>query len=316
MKKKWLSKKLLVTSAVAVLVVSVSSVAFAAGSLIQITAHKNKAISIEVGGTRVNLNEGSEDLSPIIYEGRTYVPAKPVAEALGATVKWNGSRQVVEITPSGSGSDHSPTNTPPSTSTPKPSTPSTSGTATTNKGTLSDPIKLGTSFAFYDSFDYKAGEYDVTSAQYTVTLKKVTPITRDQIADFGFNRPDDDPDMNYVLVDMHLKVKDAVIKPGSDENQLGYAYLSSFTPSVWGVKTPSGKSIIGGTDYGFDGSLDSETTKVLPDIPKLMPGEKGSYEVTGQILMPVLAGEENYFVIKRQYVDMDYDASFIYFKMK
>lgn len=322
MKKKWLSKKLLVTSAVAMLVVSVSSVAFAAGSLIQIKAYQNSAISIEVGGKRVNLTEGSENLYPIIYEGRTYVSAKSVAEALGATVKWNAGRQVVEITPSGSVPDNSSnnntsTNTTPSTSTPNTSTtPSTSGTASTNKGTLSDPIKLGTSFAFYDSFDYKAGIYDVTSAQYTVTLKKVTPITRDQIAALGFKRPDDDPKVDYVMVDMNLKVKDAVIKAGSDQNEDGFAYLSSFEPNVWGVKTPSGKSIIGGTNYGFDGSLSRKTLEVLPDMPKIKPGEKGSYEVTGQILMPIVSGEENYFVIKRQYVDMDYDASFIYFKMK
>lgn len=328
MKKKWFSKKMLLTTAVAMLVVSVSSVAFAAGSLIQITAYQNKAISIEVGGKRVNLTEGSENLYPIIYEGRTYVSAKSVAEALGATVKWNASRQVVEITPSGSVPDNAgvpykdnsttntPTNTTPSTPTPNTTTPSTSGTASTNKGTLSDPIKLGTAFTYNDNWNYKEGIYDTTHAQYTVTLKKVTPISREQIAALGFVRPEDDSKVNYVLVDMDLKVKNAQIKAGSDKDEDGYTYLSTFTPDIWGVKTTSGNSIIGSTDYGFDGSLDRETTKVLPDIPKINPGEKGSYEVSGQILMPVVVGEENYFVLQRKDVNLEYDASFIYFKMK
>lgn len=319
---------MLVTTAVAMLVVSVGSVAFAAGSLIQITAYQNKAISIEVGGKRVNLTEGSENLYPIIYEGRTYVSAKSVSEALGATVKWNASRQVVEITPSGSvpdnagvpykdnSSTNTSTNTTPPTSTPNPTTPSTSGTASTNKGTLSDPIKLGTAFTFNDNWNYKEGVYDTYSAKYTLTLKKVTPITRDQIASFGFKRPENDPEIEYVIVDLDLKVRDAIIKAGSDPDEDGYRFLAHFTPSIWGVETPSGSSIIGGTDYGFDGALDDNVDKVLPNYPTIKPGEKGSFDVSGKVIMPIVAGEENYFVIDLSDVNLDYKSSKLYFKMK
>ncbi|WP_243633350.1 stalk domain-containing protein [Paenibacillus xerothermodurans] len=38
---------------------------------------------------------------PLVYEGHSYVSARALAEALGATVKWNNDTQTVEVTTSG-----------------------------------------------------------------------------------------------------------------------------------------------------------------------------------------------------------------------
>ena len=62
-----------------------------------------------IQGTKVKLNIGSSaygvngevrqmDVAPIIIEGRTLLPARYIAEALGATVEWVGAEQKVVIT--------------------------------------------------------------------------------------------------------------------------------------------------------------------------------------------------------------------------
>ena len=51
-------------------------------------------IKLKVYGQTIN-TEGNE---PFIVNGRTYVPARYVAEAMGGVVKWNETENVVEIT--------------------------------------------------------------------------------------------------------------------------------------------------------------------------------------------------------------------------
>lgn len=51
-------------------------------------------IKIKVYGQLVN-TEGNE---PFIVGGRTYVPARYVAEAMGGVVKWNETENIVEVT--------------------------------------------------------------------------------------------------------------------------------------------------------------------------------------------------------------------------
>lgn len=45
-----------------------------------------------------NNNEIKNDVAPIIVDGRTYTPARFVAEKLGATVDWNEVAQLVTVT--------------------------------------------------------------------------------------------------------------------------------------------------------------------------------------------------------------------------
>src|SRR5690606_5182675 len=118
----------------------------------KITAYQNPQITIEVDGQTVDLSSPDGMVYPIIYEGRSYVPAKYVAEALGATINWNNARQVVEIT-SGEGIDPSLGIPSKDTSTPaqesnngngsNAGSGSSAGTgaASSNKGSFADPIK-------------------------------------------------------------------------------------------------------------------------------------------------------------------------------
>jgi hypothetical protein len=52
-------------------------------------------IKIKVNGRLVNIPENDQ---PFIKDGRTFVPARYVAENLNATVKWNETDNTVEIT--------------------------------------------------------------------------------------------------------------------------------------------------------------------------------------------------------------------------
>ncbi|MEK4511067.1 stalk domain-containing protein [Paenibacillus sp. FSL K6-2524] len=332
--KKLLTKKVLVVTTVASLILGISSATYAASTLKKITAYENAAIKVEVDGKSVNFSSDEGMMYPIVYNGHSYVSAKAVAEALGATVEWDGARQAVVITSSGEvapelgipNKDNTTKPTPSATPTPTAAptatetakataAPATSSSATTNnKGTMTDPIKLGTAFTYTDYYNYNPSENHSTTAQYTLAVKKVTPITRDEIVKLGYTRPANDDKIDYVMVDLDLKVKNATFKKGA--SSLVALYLAQYTPEIWGVKTASGGSIIGGTDFGFDGSLSDNIDLVLSDFPKVADGESKSFEASGKVLLPIVKGAENLLAIKRQDTSLDYDASFIYFKLK
>ncbi|MEW9672603.1 copper amine oxidase N-terminal domain-containing protein [Ammoniphilus sp. 3BR4] len=60
----------------------------------------------------VNGKEIESDVPPQVISGRTMIPARPLAEALGATVEWDGQRRAVVITTTdGTPTDLSPVNT-------------------------------------------------------------------------------------------------------------------------------------------------------------------------------------------------------------
>nr|MBC9203923.1 hypothetical protein [Paenibacillus sp. PL91] len=71
--------------------------AFADDYIKEIKAYQNSKITIHVNGSTVDLQDGSEQMFPIIYEGRSYVPVKPLAEALGAKVTWEQGEQAIKV---------------------------------------------------------------------------------------------------------------------------------------------------------------------------------------------------------------------------
>lgn len=71
---------------------------YADSALKQITAYQNSDIKVTVNGSAVDLSSAEGTMYPIVYDGHSYVSAKAVAEALGASVKWNSDTQTVEIT--------------------------------------------------------------------------------------------------------------------------------------------------------------------------------------------------------------------------
>jgi hypothetical protein len=70
---------------------------------------KSDKMTISEGGTVVELTIGSDtitvnsrqekmDVAPFISQGRTYLPARYVAESLGCTVLWDAGTQTVTVT--------------------------------------------------------------------------------------------------------------------------------------------------------------------------------------------------------------------------
>ena len=67
----------------------------------QITAVKeNTTIRLTLDNTTAYINDSAQtlDAAPLLYEGSTLVPARFVAEALGATVDWDAQTKTVTIT--------------------------------------------------------------------------------------------------------------------------------------------------------------------------------------------------------------------------
>jgi flagellar hook assembly protein FlgD len=93
-------------------VLAISSVLLASGAwavnadtmLKQISAYQNAALNVTVNGKSIDLSSDEGMMYPIVYDGHSYVSAKAVAEALGASVKWNNETQTVEISSSTSNS--------------------------------------------------------------------------------------------------------------------------------------------------------------------------------------------------------------------
>lgn len=321
--KKLLSKKLLVSITAVSLVFGVSSASFAASTLKKITAYQNAAIKVEVDGSSIDLSSSNGMLYPIVYNGNSYVPAKAVAEALGATVKWNGSRQAVEITSGETSSNAgipyndntSGSNSAPSTpSTPStsitPSTPSSSGSvgkATTNGKTIDNAIPFGQSVTYDDSYTRSSDGYK-DSKTYTVSVSSVKSISTSEIEELGFKKPSSDSKVEYKLVRLKVSVNAKVLSTKSA------VYLSTLEPNIWGSKAPSGKYVIGGTNYGFDSSLDKAISKAV-EFKKLSSGDSGSYSVEGDIILPVVKGETNYLALRLDDTS-DYDNSFVYFALE
>jgi hypothetical protein len=327
--KKFLSKKILILTTAVSIATAMGAVAYADSALKQISAYQNAGLQVDVNGSSVDLSSEDGIMYPIVYNGHSYVSAKAVAEALGASVKWNDATTTVEITSNGTApanagkaekdntkpSAPSPAPTAPSKTPAAPALPSASPVSSNNDGSISDAVSLGKTFNYTDLENYKPGENDTTSAHYTFSVNKATPITRDQISDLGFQRPDSDEKMDYVLLDVSLKVKDATFKKGSTGIS-DYRYLSQYMPAFWGAMTADGDKIIGGTNYGFEGSLSDEVHKVLSDFPTVQAGDSKSYEANGKIILPVVKGKESYLVLQKQDSNLEYNDSFIYFKLK
>jgi len=60
---------------------------------------------------------------------------------------------------------------------------------------------------------------------------------------------------DYVMITAKVTVSNAKVESGEVYPELAFAV------DIWGTKTPSGYSVIGGTDYGFDGSLNRSFRK-------------------------------------------------------
>ncbi len=280
---------------------------FAATNITAIKAFLNSGITIQVNGKKFQpKDEKNAALHPIVYNGKTYVPIINYTQALGSSITFKNSGDGIYSISTTSSSEGKPVNETPVTT---PSKPTGSATTTKATGSLTSPIPMNQKFTFTSKYTYKEDSY---SGTYSCTIKSVKAITRDQIAALGFKKPESNEKIDYVLVDLVWEAKNCKLISAS--KSYPYKYLSSFAPDIWGSETASGHYIIGGTDYGFDGSISRNISEVT-DSKKLNVGMTGSFTAEGKVILPIYKGEENFLVLKDN-GQQDYDKSKIHFKLK
>ncbi|PZD93105.1 hypothetical protein DNH61_25345 [Paenibacillus sambharensis] len=320
MKKIRMKKSAFAATLVATSLVFGAVGAFGATGLQKITAYLNHDIKFNLNSSvwTPRSADGSK-ITPITYEGTTYLPARAIADAVGTDIGWNGSTKTISIG-EGAADAEAGSSTGAVTGTPTtPSTGTTTGTTTgstaasKNKGSLSDPIALGTSYTYTDKSDYKPEKNGSYGATYTITVHKAAPITSAGFEALGLKQPDNTDEVNYMLVDLTIKIADAWFKAGTDAKDM---YLNIYRPNIWGTRSTDGtESVIGSNDLGFEGSLYTKEREQTVGI-KVAPGEKKSYEVTGQAIVGVPKDKPGLLAFRKQAQGIEYNDSFIYFKLK
>lgn len=296
--------------ALAVSVVA-AGMAWSVSATRKVDAIANDNIKIYFDGNLKSFKEADgSKISPVIINGRTYLPLRAVADLVGLGVEWVADTQSIKLTSGIPYKENDPIQTTQPSATSAISTPAPAPVNTSKSaGTLQDPIKFGETFVWSASQKY----IDTTaSADYTCTVKKVEPISVDEIAKLGF-KATPESNMEYVLVTVAATVSNAKIASGE-----AYQHLP-FMLDIWGSKTPSGASIIGGTDYNFEGSLQKAAEAVSSDskgfVKKIKAGEVVNFSYEGKVILPIIKGEENYLCIVKDY-SLEYSDRFTYFKLK
>jgi len=316
--KKLSKLTLVVTGVLVTSLITVSSV-WGYNALRKVDATANDNIKIYYDGQLKSFTEedGSK-ISPVIINGRTYLPLRAIADLVGIGVEWDGTTQSIKLSSNNPGipyKDNTPVqsqtgpgnNTPVPTSAPK---SSPAPVSSKSKGTLQDPVKLGEAYSWSAKEEYLD---TIASADYTFVVKKVEPITVEQIAALGFRTDADDYEFDYVMVTCETSVSNAKIESGT------YYLGLPFYRDVWGSKTPSGRSIIGGRDFGFNGSLKSMMEKATENnegyMKKINAGEVHNFKYEGKIILPITKGQENYLVIIKD-ISLEYSERLVYFALK
>jgi hypothetical protein len=96
MKKKLTQRVLIGITALSTLT-AIGAVAYADLALKQITAYQNANLKVLVDGKQIDQSSEDGIMYPLVYNGHSYVSAKAIAEALGATVQWDESSETVIV---------------------------------------------------------------------------------------------------------------------------------------------------------------------------------------------------------------------------
>lgn len=135
-KKKWI-----IPIYIAAMALTGSAGVYASSTLESITASLNHSLNIEISGKAYKpTGPNGESLSPIVYQGTTYLPVRSISEALNTDVNYDSSNNKILITPKSSASA---TSKPASPSTGTSTTPSPNAAPTTP--TVSDKNSINTS---------------------------------------------------------------------------------------------------------------------------------------------------------------------------
>ncbi|WP_052770110.1 stalk domain-containing protein [Paenibacillus sp. IHB B 3415] len=101
-----MNKKWLIAAVVTGLTVTGSAGVYAGAKLQQIKAYLNHSLGIVVDGTPYWLKDGNgKTLTPITYEGTTYLPIRSIADALDVPITYDAANYKVRI---GTGSEVTP----------------------------------------------------------------------------------------------------------------------------------------------------------------------------------------------------------------
>lgn len=92
-----MKKKIALTVAVLMVVgiVALAGSSFADSHILEITAYINREIKMTWDGQAFEPKDDGERLYPIVYNGRTYLPAKFVADKAGVDVDWDDDTKTV-----------------------------------------------------------------------------------------------------------------------------------------------------------------------------------------------------------------------------
>jgi hypothetical protein len=180
---------------------------------------------------------------------------------------------------------------------------------TTQVGTLGSPVSLNQKYTWSETKEFLD---DKISGTYSLTVKSFAKLTQDQMDEIGIN--DNDAKCEYAIVDILWEVQNAQITKVKGD---GEAYLSvGWDPDIWGTKTSAGDSVIGSIDYGFEGTL-GDAVDEATDLRKITPGMIESFTAEGKVIIKLYKNKTNYLVVQNeQLLDIDYNSSFIYFKLQ
>lgn len=140
-KKKWI-----IPIYIAAMALTGSAGVYASSTLESITASLNHNLNIEISGKAYKpTGPNGESLSPIVYQGTTYLPVRSISEALNTDVNYDSSNNKILITPkSNAGATSKPASNSTNTSTGTNSTSTTPNAATTTP-TVTDKASINTS---------------------------------------------------------------------------------------------------------------------------------------------------------------------------
>lgn len=186
--------------------------------------------------------------------------------------------------------------------------------------TFDEPAALGSTYTYYKTYS-RIG--DTLSGEFGITVNKVTDLTEADLTDMGYVRKSDHEKQyaeyyDYKLVNVTWEVKDAKIvelaKNGPDEskykNNVYKRYIRpSFAGSTYAKDVGEYLGIF--SIDGFDGSFQSNMNDKFK-WSTLELNETISFTMTGNIIIPLMRGGENYLRLHK--VGTTTWGEYIYFK--
>ncbi|ACL77625.1 hypothetical protein [Ruminiclostridium cellulolyticum] len=177
-------------------------------------------------------------------------------------------------------------------------------------GSINNPVPLNQKYTWSET---KSFLDDQITGTFSMTVKSFKKVTLDELKEMGITAKDRE-DHEYAIVDILWEVQNAKITKVKGQ---GSAFLSvGWDPYIWGIKTSDKASIIGTMNYGFDGSLDDAIDEAT-DLRKITPGMTESFKAEGKVILDLYKNKTNFLVMQNEQIrNVDYDGSFIYFKLK